>query len=135
MVSGQKAHHRRRFAGMTKRPTVTNVERLNALDITKRLKQLEDFQKNLQEKANRNPLFESITLTGAGDARNGVKITGSKDGIFITPLRGSTCAIIVSSQKGSHTIRIDGDGARIEVRDASGKPSISLDGESGDVLL
>jgi hypothetical protein len=130
---------------MTKRPTPLNVNQLNMPDISKRLKQMddfqtrlnqiEDFQKKLQQFAHLNPLFESITLTGKGDARHGVKITGSKDGVFIAPLPGSTCAIIVSSKNGSHTIRVDGEGARIEVRDASGKPSISIDGTSGDVLL
>ena len=77
---------------MTKRPTPLNVEQPNVLDITKRLKRIEDFQKQLQENANLNPLFESVTLTGKGDARHGVKITGSKDGLLIAPLRGSACS-------------------------------------------
>jgi|SRR5215213_2891169 len=123
---------------MTKIPTVSNVKQGNQLELSKRLKQMEDALKALQENASLNPIFESITLTGItekGHLNRGVKITGSKDGVFITPLPGSACAFIISSQKGSHTIRIDGDTARIEVRNLSGKPSISLDGEAGDVLL
>ena len=95
---------------------------VRALD--NRLKQIEDFQKSLKEFLSRNPIFESVTLAEKGASKGGIKLIASKDGVFLTALQGTPCAVIVASQKGSHTIRIDGDKARIEVRDADGKPSI-----------